>query len=868
MLGLPLWDGTATSLLQVPATPTHPSQAQYSAREASFGQSHSSGPFSTPYVSSSSVTSTSSSLIDWEKVAAVIVVTVLAFLLYYGILEFLEEKSTPVSKSYMDKSTSTEPEQQKSVLDAVTDSQSDPKSYIDKSTSPEPEERATFVDAGTSTDPDSRDEVVQALDDHKNKQSAEISHLKRVVRTREEKAESLLRELREERDVIRSLEQEVSTKSDDRRSLLGGLRQRVEQIVLDSDGWKEYNNSFPNGHETIATSSQGLWCGLYAVISTLEAMHSWIIPPSIEDLLAAFISLDVQEKADGSEMRNVNNFSVDQVASALFSWGRSRGLELQLGYLVEGKAPRLIGVDTEGKTTIVWIYNNGMNLLTGDQSMGHFSGMRPNGVRDDPSEAILRLVEHQLSCRQREVSHLGHMIVDQSVEIARLRRQAASQDPKNLAILEDMGFSASQARERLKKAKGDVSKAALLVTGDAEDLSDLAKDHADGTSNTTDEESNAVASNTAGSHCIPPTSSGEPKGDGNGLEGKPNGQAMDKCSPSIPPNDKAPNTTQGKHLLPPKPPTPSWLLPTKVDMATNATPHGRNKDDVPATPIETPGQQGNLYPRPTRIPGPFQQAAATHPLPSRIPNPTNALPRTTNGPAKPIFDGSKPVHGLPARPPTAADTMFECGGFKVPTAASGAKIGRPASTSTSPPSPPTKPETKADEPCKSTPTDSAKDHQADGDEAEEGKEKLGAVPAARPKQDDAEVRTEDKEGTAVEGHKGTTEQEKPESFDSKIKHDANASEGDHVEGMSEGAEKDEKHGDATEGGDADIKGMPKNDGEGMKREDAADTANETALLGGEKQKKKRRRKKRTGRGKDMTPEEWDARVGEEERADV
>ena len=34
MFGLPVWDGTATSVVKVPATPTHPSQAWYPAREA------------------------------------------------------------------------------------------------------------------------------------------------------------------------------------------------------------------------------------------------------------------------------------------------------------------------------------------------------------------------------------------------------------------------------------------------------------------------------------------------------------------------------------------------------------------------------------------------------------------------------------------------------------------------------------------------------------------------------------------------------------------------------------------------------------------------------------------------------------------
>lgn len=68
--------------------------------------------------------------------------------------------------------------------------------------------------------------------------------------------------------------------------------------------------------------------------------------------------------------------SVDQVGAVLFFWGLQLGLNLRIGYLAEGEAPRLLPHPNEEPAYIVWIHNDNCgNEATG--ALGHFSGMEP-----------------------------------------------------------------------------------------------------------------------------------------------------------------------------------------------------------------------------------------------------------------------------------------------------------------------------------------------------------------------------------------------------------------------------------------------------------------------------------------------------------
>ena len=52
------------------------------------------------------------------------------------------------------------------------------------------------------------------------------------------------------------------------------------------------------------------------------------------------------------------------------------GLNLRIGYVVEGKAPTLLPHPNEHGAIVVWIHNDDCgNEKTG--SLGHFSGMKP-----------------------------------------------------------------------------------------------------------------------------------------------------------------------------------------------------------------------------------------------------------------------------------------------------------------------------------------------------------------------------------------------------------------------------------------------------------------------------------------------------------
>lgn len=199
------------------------------------------------------------------------------------------------------------------------------------------------------------------------------------------------------------------------------------------------------------------------------------------------------------------------------------------------------------------------------------------------------------------------------------------------------------------------------------------------------------------------------------------------------------STIQAQHLIPAKPPKPAWFT-LKADTAPNATSHCKKMDSVAAVPGR---KVGTIHPPYTTIPGLFPTYQALSTSPSRIPSLT------------------KPIHGLPARPPKAADTMLG--------ATSGVKSTQPASNSAAPLIP--TPSLSTD-----TATRSEEKHDAaaaSGDKSTNEKENSSEEPG-KPDNEDEE---DEKPPTPSEENKHATTSQTPINIDDENKHDAAAESG-------------------------------------------------------------------------------------------
>ena len=108
------------------------------------------------------------------------------------------------------------------------------------------------------------------------------------------------------------------------------------------------------------------------MISSMHAQCPDLPYPTLEELDMVFREQSA-EHAEIYGMDNINNFSVDQVAAVLYSWGVERGLNLRLGYLEQGNYPLLVSHPNEDDDIrVVWVHNNGH----WDTGLGHFSGIR------------------------------------------------------------------------------------------------------------------------------------------------------------------------------------------------------------------------------------------------------------------------------------------------------------------------------------------------------------------------------------------------------------------------------------------------------------------------------------------------------------
>ena len=135
-----------------------------------------------------------------------------------------------------------------------------------------------------------------------------------------------------------------------------------------------YAEDLPAGYFPINTSGEGQLCGMRAVIHTITAMHTDLIPPTVNELMTIFDSEKFQEHVAPFGLDNTNNFHVDQIAALLQFWGQKYCFEdLQLGYILHG-TPHLVQHRSNGRARTVWIHHNGVN---------HYEGVRPRTVLSD-----------------------------------------------------------------------------------------------------------------------------------------------------------------------------------------------------------------------------------------------------------------------------------------------------------------------------------------------------------------------------------------------------------------------------------------------------------------------------------------------------
>ena len=170
--------------------------------------------------------------------------------------------------------------------------------------------------------------------------------------------------------------------------------------LLDSAGPPQTNNAdaqsafdaaFPNGrYEVIPTQSTGLECGFYAIINSMRAQYPELPQPTLQDLREVFHSPEFTEHAAAFGLDNTNNFTADQVGAVTHFWADTyHDLNIQLGYLSEGRGPDLVptpGSD-QNERIVLWIHNDNaqdgaeQEGLNAEGVMNHYSGLRSPSTR-------------------------------------------------------------------------------------------------------------------------------------------------------------------------------------------------------------------------------------------------------------------------------------------------------------------------------------------------------------------------------------------------------------------------------------------------------------------------------------------------------
>ncbi|KAL9588388.1 MAG: hypothetical protein Q9203_002810 [Teloschistes exilis] len=127
---------------------------------------------------------------------------------------------------------------------------------------------------------------------------------------------------------------------------------------------ERFNSSFPHGWTTLATSSDGLRCGIHAIVLSMTCLGLDLVPT--EQQLMDLYYHDVWVRAEleyalesGDNLRG-QYLTGDQLSVILKVWGIYNGQDIMLGFVFDNAAPWLHGsVEEESNPIIVWIHNNG-----------------------------------------------------------------------------------------------------------------------------------------------------------------------------------------------------------------------------------------------------------------------------------------------------------------------------------------------------------------------------------------------------------------------------------------------------------------------------------------------------------------------------
>lgn len=144
-----------------------------------------------------------------------------------------------------------------------------------------------------------------------------------------------------------------------------------------ADGRAEGTSTPPTFWEIIPTPGDGFLCGFYALMRSLGAQMPDLPTPTLQELLDIYKGPAMTKRNAAVALTNRNYFGVDQVAGTLYEWGLEKGANLQLGCLIEGRDPLLLGTETSDNDNVrvLWIHNNNVNERN-PTLINHFSGLR------------------------------------------------------------------------------------------------------------------------------------------------------------------------------------------------------------------------------------------------------------------------------------------------------------------------------------------------------------------------------------------------------------------------------------------------------------------------------------------------------------
>ena len=128
----------------------------------------------------------------------------------------------------------------------------------------------------------------------------------------------------------------------------------------------------------VETSGSELECGLYAIVESLAYQLDGVDATNVDELREIATSVEmrhrfaIQQDPRGNGNLDHNNFGFYHVAAVLETWGRQRGLPLQLGVIVDGQPRGLMSTNAEEEGAItIWLHNDDTS------GIAHYSGLRP-----------------------------------------------------------------------------------------------------------------------------------------------------------------------------------------------------------------------------------------------------------------------------------------------------------------------------------------------------------------------------------------------------------------------------------------------------------------------------------------------------------